>query len=144
MRTIIKADAQHAPVIYHLENQLFTDSMSLDSILSSLDHDRIFVCVEKEQVIGYIWTTIAVNEMEILRIGVHPDFRRQGIANHLLQAVFRDIDIDYCFLEVRKSNYAAQMLYESCGFVIVGERKSFYRNPTEDAILMKKSMELQA
>ena len=43
---------------------------------------------------------------------------------------------DFITLEVRKSNTVAIKLYEKMGFELVGERKAFYENPKEDAILM--------
>ena len=39
-------------------------------------------------------------------------------------------------LEVRESNAAARSLYAHFGFVKVGERKDFYTEPTENAVLM--------
>ena len=46
--------------------------------------------------------------------------------------------IERCTLEVRKSNKAAISLYEGLGFKMAGERKNFYDNPTENAIIMWK------
>lgn len=43
-------------------------------------------------------------------------------------------------LEVRLSNEAARKLYESEKFRILGKRKSYYRNPTEDAIIMSRKL----
>jgi len=37
------------------------------------------------------------------------------------------------YLEVRESNDVAQRLYRSRGFVAVGRRHRYYRNPVEDA-----------
>ena len=39
---------------------------------------------------------------------------------------------------MRQSNAPAIALYESMGFLPEGRRKNFYRQPTEDAILMTK------
>ena len=39
-------------------------------------------------------------------------------------------------LEVRKSNAPARALYERFGFETLGERKSYYINPREDAVIM--------
>ena len=39
-------------------------------------------------------------------------------------------------LDERKSNEAAAGFYEKCGFTRDGIRKNYYREPTEDAVLM--------
>lgn len=41
-------------------------------------------------------------------------------------------------LEVREGNTAARNLYESYGFIQEAVRKSYYHNPTEDALIMWK------
>ena len=48
------------------------------------------------------------------------------------------------FLEVRISNTAAIRLYETCGFEQVGERKKYYSDPVEDALVMKWEMQENA
>ena len=44
--------------------------------------------------------------------------------------------MEFVSLEVWRSNEAAKKLYSKMGFEEVGERKDFYENPREDAILM--------
>jgi ribosomal-protein-alanine N-acetyltransferase len=39
-------------------------------------------------------------------------------------------------LEVRESSEGALALYRSLGFVEQARRREYYRNPTEDAVLM--------
>ena len=46
------------------------------------------------------------------------------------------------FLEVRESNVAAISLYSSEGYVFTGRRKRFYKNPTEDALLFTKELQI--
>ena len=41
-------------------------------------------------------------------------------------------------LEVRSSNLGAIALYEKLGFTQVGLRKNYYRNPKEDALILRK------
>ena len=47
---------------------------------------------------------------------------------------------EFVFLEVRPSNLAARSLYEKIGFTMLGLRRGYYRNPSEDAIVMGKSL----
>ena len=65
-----------------------------------------------------------------------------GVAQKLLDEVFSALDnIAFFHLEVREGNFAAISLYEKNGFLKDGLRKNFYKNPTENAILMTKRKE---
>ena len=68
-----------------------------------------------------------------------PEFRRNGVGKALVEFLVNKMkaeNAEFVTLEVRKSNQNAISLYEKCGFEKVGERRSFYEKPTEDAILM--------
>ena len=61
----------------------------------------------------------------------------------LLDAAFRDLREEGAaciFLEVRTQNAPARALYTSLGFTQTGVRKGFYKNPADDAVLMKKPL----
>ena len=67
----------------------------------------------------------------------------RGLGSALLQTTLdegRKRNANAAQLEVRASNEAAQRLYLKCGFEVVGRRKNYYRNPTEDALLMSLSL----
>ena len=68
---------------------------------------------------------------------------RHGVARALLDAAFRDLREEGAaciFLEVRTQNAPARALYTSLGFTQTGVRKGFYKNPADDAVLMKKPL----
>ena len=50
------------------------------------------------------------------------------------------IDSHSLTLEVRASNAPAIALYERFGFAVDGIRKNYYKNPTENAVLMTLSL----
>jgi len=88
---------------------------------------------------AYIILTHILDEGQIINIAVHPDYRRMGIANALIEKILeysRGNGIKLLMLEVRESNAAAIKLYEKFEFREVGRRKRYYKNPIEDAILM--------
>ena len=78
-------------------------------------------------------------EADILNIGVRKKFRKQGIGKLLLNSVFnkaRDLQVESIWLEARKSNLNAIKFYAANGFEKTQERKNFYTNPTENAVIM--------
>ena len=80
--------------------------------------------------------------VDIVRVGVLPECRRQGIAKALLTHALNE-QKGRVFLDVRGSNTPAIMLYKSLGFVDTGVRKNYYENPTENAVLMWREAEAQ-
>ncbi len=125
-----------------LEKELFSDAWSegmLNDCLSQ-SHYRVVACVNASgDVVGYLISAHIAGEAELLRIGVDPSMRRQGIGR-LLMKVFtklcEELLTTEAFLEVRASNLAAIALYDQFGFDIVGTRKNYYHYPQEDACLM--------
>lgn len=98
----------------------------------------IFGYVLKGLLVGYLAYSVVLDEMEVLNLGVHPDFRKQGIGRGLMQALLkqcRDIGVVKGLLDVKKSNMPAISLYESLGFKQVGVRKKYYPDTNEDALL---------
>ena len=73
-------------------------------------------------------------------MAVRPEYRRQGVADRLLDVFcrFGQARLAFLTLEVRPSNTAAVALYEKHGFREAGRRKNYYENPTEDALLLTK------
>ena len=95
---------------------------------------------------GFILCSHVLDEMEIMTICTHPDFRRQGIAEKMLNTMMeyaRLGKVSKIFLEVRSDNIPAQKLYEKMGFVENGIRKGYYktRQGPMDAICMVYDME---
>lgn len=91
-------------------------------------------------VLGYIVYTCVLDEGGVDNLAVAAKARRQGIATALLEAFHRagrERNLSYLLLEVRPSNGEAAALYEKMGYRAVGRRKNYYRNPREDAIIMR-------
>ena len=76
-----------------------------------------------------------------MNIAVHPDYRKQGIGYALIErliAALKEKNVISLCLEVRVSNESAIGLYSKMGFAVVGKRPGYYRNPREDAYIMRK------
>ena len=94
---------------------------------------------KEEEVIGYVGMKMVLDEADITNVAVLPSHRKKGIARKLLKQLLEEAkkqNLHRIYLEVRASNIAAVTLYEHAGFKEVGQRKNYYDNPREDAILM--------
>ena len=128
-----------------IERRAFGDPWSEASFRESLGAAWSFVLVaEREaEIIGYLVAREAAGTGEILNLAVDPPHRRSGIARALLEAglvILERRQVEEVFLEVRVSNEAAQSLYRGAGFLPVGRRRSYYRNPVEDALVLRRAV----
>ncbi len=88
---------------------------------------------------------IAVDEAEILTLGVLPELRGQSIGHALLQEgehYLQENGVLKLFLEVSKTNLAAIQLYGKSGYAQIGIRKNYYLVKGEriDALIMQKGL----
>ena len=95
-----------------------------------------FYLYEAQALIGFLAIQDLAGELEITQLAVKKAYQGQGLANRLM--VFLVDRPERIFLEVRASNQVARALYEKHGFLPVGQRKNYYQNPVEDAILMAR------
>ena len=145
MIEIVKMNEGHVAPIAQLEKLCFSDPWSENSIASELNSRLSYwlVAVENGEVLGYIGSQSVLGESDMMNVAVHPDHRRRGIAEALVNALSRDLKerSNVCLtLEVRASNAPAIALYEKLGFAQVGLRKNYYRNPKEDARILRKAL----
>ena len=139
--------ASHVAQIADLEKICFSDPWSEKSVASELENKLAFwlVAVEGNRVAGYIGSQTVMDETDMMNVAVHPDFRRQGIAEALVIGLVEHLKTmgSRCLtLEVRASNAPAIALYEKLGFHEIGRRKNYYRNPREDALILRKEWEI--
>ena len=96
--------------------------------------------VNQDNVIeGYYGFWHIIDEAHITTLAVHPQYRRKGVAAHMLLNLIDECYkrmIKYITLEVRISNVPAISLYEKFGFSTIGTRKKYYQDNNEDALIM--------
>jgi ribosomal-protein-alanine N-acetyltransferase len=95
--------------------------------------------LDPPRVVGFAAFHRIIDEVELFNMGVDPDFRRLGAGRELLREARERLiaaGAKRVYLEVRRSNRAAQDLYYSVGFAIHSLRKDYYRNPAEDALVL--------
>ncbi|PKO07293.1 MAG: ribosomal-protein-alanine N-acetyltransferase [Chloroflexi bacterium HGW-Chloroflexi-3] len=94
---------------------------------------------EKSTIVALAVIWIILDEAHIGTIAIHPEFQKRGLGQQFLAYICKQLiseKITKIFLEVRQSNSAAIHLYQKFGFTIDGERKHYYRDNNETAILM--------
>jgi ribosomal-protein-alanine N-acetyltransferase len=127
-----------------LERASFSDPWTAAQLADTLAREStIGVVIENEtgHVVGYLFGSVVFDQAEILTLAVDPAQRRQGLGRRLLDAMLdamagrgiRDI-----WLEVRASNEGARALYAQAGFIASGVRRSYYRRPVEDALVLRR------
>lgn len=144
---IVKMNLSHVPQVAELEKLCFSDPWSEKSVASELENELAhwLVAVEGDRVAGYVGSQTVCGETDMMNVAVHPDFRRQGIAEALVKGLvanLKEMGSRCLTLEVRASNIPAQKLYEKLGFAQVGKRPKYYRNPKEDALILRKEWEI--
>ena len=140
---IRRMEERDIPEVAELERICFSECWSARILESGIHspYDVYYVFEQDERILGYCNLRVLAGEGEVQRIAVHPDSRRYGVGRKLMDAM-----VDFAVenkaaavtLEVRESNRPARNLYESYGFTAEAVRKGYYRNPSEDAVIMWK------
>jgi [ribosomal protein S18]-alanine N-acetyltransferase len=146
IRSALPADAAGLVTI---ERQAFSDPWSEASFREALASPWTFGLIAEgaRRVAGYLIAREVAGTGEVLNLAVAPEFRRRGIGGALLEAglaTLRRRKVDEVFLEVRESNISAQALYIGYGFRPVGQRAAYYRNPKEDALVLRLELKQRA
>ena len=142
---IVTMTVDHVPAVAELEKICFSDPWSANSVASELKNPLSLwlVALENGEVAGYIGAQTVPPESDMMNVAVHPDHRRKGIAEELVRTLCQQLQAagsTSLTLEVRASNAGAIALYQKLGFVQVGRRPHYYRNPREDALIMRKEL----
>lgn len=145
VRPALTADVAKVAAI---EATCFSDPWSEASFRSLIAGGRVWFMVAVDDassdVMGYIVVWFVADEAELANIAVAPATRGQRIGAGLLDealAVARQRGAAHMYLEVRDSNASARGLYRSRGFEEVGRRRSYYRYPVEDAVVLRRAIE---
>jgi len=127
-----------------IERAVFSDPWSERDVSDCVRTGVPFLVAEGDgTVIGYVIAHHALDEAEILNLGVVPTRQRQGVGRALVEAMLahlRHLGVKIVFLEVRESNGGAHRLYGALGFSRVGRRRDYYRFPTEDAVVLRAAI----
>lgn len=137
---------EELPEVLALEARAFEHPWTEQNMRGELDGAHSHVALLRDadgSLLGYVVYWIVVDEATVLRVAVEPSRRRQGFAKRLVDDVLTQARGAGCRtvnLEVRRSNSGALGLYEGAGFNRIAVRAGYYRQPTEDAIVMQLAL----
>ncbi len=105
-------------------------------------------CVADTELSGVIaWCAVRKTppESELLKIAVDEKHRGQKVASALFSWLTNELvscHVNTLFIEVRSQNDAALKIYQKSGFLQVGERRGYYANPLDNALVFQKNLKL--
>ena len=138
------ANADDAKALLEIEQASFEHPWSIilfETDLEKNPHAKYWLACENDvdgKVVGFIGTHNMAGEINITNVAVHPDYRKQGTADMLMNSMLEYFDAEPnegITLEVDCENEPAIKLYEKYGFVTEGRRKGYYQNG-HDALIM--------
>ena len=139
--TMGKATCEDLDRILEIEQVSFPTPWTRAALAEELNRPWSFFHVLRgpgSDVLAYLNYWVVYDEVHVLNLATHPDHRRRGYARALLVPMIQLAERNAAqriHLEVRPSNLAAQRLYASLGFSLVGTRPGYYADTREDALL---------
>ncbi|MGV3619578.1 MAG: ribosomal protein S18-alanine N-acetyltransferase [Archangium sp.] len=133
------------PAVMEIEHQAFTNPWSTEMVKKELTQEwSTILLIEESSASGWqirafsiFW--LVTDEVHILNVATDGAVRRRGFGRQIMEASLAVGRAQKCvkaILEVRRSNDAAQSLYRSLGFRMVGMRPAYYQDNREDAVVM--------
>ena len=144
MIEITRMTHDDVPEIAELEKICFTLPWSEKSFRDEMANRLAvyFTAKDSGKCVGYAGFWNVSGEGDVTNVAVLPEYRRRGVGSSLVAEMIKTAEklkLEMLTLEVRKSNTAAQKLYEKFGFEILGERKRYYSDNGEDAYIMTRT-----
>lgn len=98
------------------------------------------VAEHKGQIIGFVAGIPDKIFIHMITLDVHPDFRRKGLGNRLMdmiESMSKDLNAKLVVLEVGVDNEAAINLYLARGYTTNGTLKNYYSNGKHAYVMSK-------
>ncbi len=141
---------RHLREVLRIEEKTSTTPWSLGLFLAEVRRDERDYLValsdglsesrgSASRVVGFAGLLYVFGEGHITTVAVDPEQQGGRIGTRLMLVLVRraiEHGADSITLEVRASNTAALALYRRFGFAPSGVRKDYYKDPTEDALVL--------
>jgi ribosomal-protein-alanine N-acetyltransferase len=131
-----------APALAELETLCFDQPWSVRQVRGELDRPWCIGYAATDaptRLSGYALGRLVADEMEVLRLAVHPAARRGGVGRALLTRTLAEAarrGARSAYLDVGQNNHPAVALYHSIGFVDHSRRRRYYETASVDAVVM--------
>ncbi|WP_146524975.1 ribosomal protein S18-alanine N-acetyltransferase [Novipirellula artificiosorum] len=130
------------PAVLGIENRSFEFSWTEEDFIRCLRQRNCIGMVAEidDQVVGFMIYELHKNRLHILNFAVHPDARRKGVANSMVNKLLGKLSQERrnrIMLEVRETNLEAQLFFKKIGFRAISVLRDFYEDTVEDAYLMQ-------
>ena len=141
---IISVNLDEIELINKIQNTFCDVYKQKNELINELKHNpytKLYIYVEKDNIIGLLHLNHIYDRYEINNIYVLEGYRNKGIASKLIEHIIElgnNNKIVNITLEVRKNNYNAIKLYKKYNFEEKAIRKGYYNGI--DGILMEKEM----
>lgn len=130
------------PSVFEIEKEVFKErAWTIEMIKGEwIQPNSIgLLLLNNLQSIGYLLARIYIDEAEILRLAIKPDYQGKGLGKLLWRGFLKEAnlrEIKKIFLEVSDKNIKAQNFYKKIGFYKMGMRKNYYGGG-ENALMLE-------
>lgn len=130
----------------HGESHGSDEQWNLQKLQAFVESRGSFVFVAEETIpLGVLLARSSGEEAEVYELLVAPQRRREGVAENLMALTietFGKSGVSVLHLEVREGNEAARAFYKKQSFLEVGRRHRYYKEPLDNAVLMKREIKV--
>jgi ribosomal-protein-alanine N-acetyltransferase len=131
--------------VYGIEHASFGAPWRVSSYGRAVSERRqhFFVAEFGRQIVGYGGFWVEGDRAHVAKVAVHPELRRRGIGSAIVERLLEEIcrlGLRDAYLEVRRSNTAAQELYRRFGFRFQRVQPHTYPDNGEDALVFSLRM----
>ncbi|MDH5716214.1 MAG: GNAT family N-acetyltransferase [Spirochaetia bacterium] len=133
---------KYLDALYELDKDIFNTFWANNQWENELKNESVitFLAVKENKNIGFASAGICANEIEIRKIGILENYRRQKVASFILRKILdmaKAHGILKVFLEVNENNKSAILFYKNKGFITYNIRRGYYEK-NENAVCMQK------
>lgn len=155
--TVKRLTKEQAALVKQMEQICRLSPWSVEDYISEIQNENsVCLIIEKNsRGVGFLISRLITSDYnspinqneanicEIYNIAIMPEYRKQKLGTILLKNLYKichENNIDEIWLEVRKQNTGALIFYERHHFESVYERKNYYSNPVDAAIVMRRKL----
>ena len=141
---IIDFEYKHIAEVVKIEFSSFSyDLWDREEFSSQIEEDTNYcrVVVVDKEVVAFMIISFVTENIELLNIATHKNFRKKGIAKFLMDDLLifsKKIYAEKILLEVKTDNLTAINFYKKYSFVKISEKKGYYSDGSDADIMMLK------